>query len=380
MAVTVNQLCKKCNQNYGLKAVAGFNGFNNLVEWVHIMESSNVGAFLRGQELVFTTGVMNNTGRWLLEFVKQLDKASASGLIVNIGPYIPAIDTEVIEYCNERNFPLFTLPWKTRVVDMTRDFCTIISQSINHDTDVSNAFKNLVLNIGNRENQLTSLESSGFNRNGSYYVVCIGSRNSDENLDDKVNVLSEQTAKAISDLYCSFEYNGCIIALLYKYNKLDLEAFCKDLKNLCKSKSIEISIGVSSKIAGMDKKTKGFEYAVSAYNMAVKRDFYCMFYEDMDIYKLFVEVSDKSVLKDYYNEVLGKLEEYDNEHGSNYLEFLKTYLDNNASPQLVSEKEFIHRNTVVNYLKKIDTITSMNLFDLGVKVKCIIAFAIRDFL
>lgn len=380
MAVTVNQLCKKCNQNYGLKAVAGFNGFNNLVEWVHIMESSNVGAFLRGQELVFTTGVMNNTGRWLLEFVKQLDKAGASGLIVNIGPYIPTIDTEVIEYCNERNFPLFTLPWKTRVVDMTRDFCTIISQSINHDTDVSNAFKNLVLNIGNRENQLTSLESGGFNRSGSYYVVCIGSRNSDENLDDKVNVLSEQTAKAISDLYCSFEYNCCIIALLYKYNKLDLEAFCKDLKNLCKSKSIEISIGVSSKIDGMDKKTKGFEYAVSAYNMAVKRDFYCMFYEDMDIYKLFVEVSDKSVLKDYYNEVLGKLEEYDNEHGSNYLEFLKTYLDNNASPQLVSEKEFIHRNTVVNYLKKIDTITSMNLFDLGVKVKCIIAFAIRDFL
>lgn len=380
MAVTVNQLCKKCNQNYGLKAVAGFNGFNNLVEWVHIMESSNVGAFLRGQELVFTTGVMNNTGRWLLEFVKQLDKASASGLIVNIGPYIPTIDTEVIEYCNERNFPLFTLPWKTRVVDMTRDFCTIISQSINHDTDLSNAFKNIVLNNGNRENQLTSLESGGFNRSGSYYVVCIGSRNSDENLDDKVNVLSEQTAKAISDLYCSFEYNCCIIALLYKYNKLDLEAFCKDLKNLCKSKSIEISIGVSSKIDGMDKKTKGFEYAVSAYNMAVKRDFYCMFYEDMDIYKLFVEVSDKSVLKDYYNEVLGKLEEYDNEHGSNYLEFLKTYLDNNASPQLVSEKEFIHRNTVVNYLKKIDTITSMNLFDLGVKVKCIIAFAIRDFL
>lgn len=71
--------------------------------------------------------------------------------------------------------------------------------------------------------------------------------------------------KHISDLYCSFEYNGCIIALLYKYNKLDLEAFCKDLKNLCKSKSIEISIGVSSKIDGMDKKTKGFEYAVSAF-------------------------------------------------------------------------------------------------------------------
>ena len=38
---------QKCNQSYGLKAVAGFDGFNNLVEWVHIMESSNVGAFFK---------------------------------------------------------------------------------------------------------------------------------------------------------------------------------------------------------------------------------------------------------------------------------------------------------------------------------------------
>ncbi len=379
MAVTVNQLCKKCKPSYGLKAVAGFDGFNNLVEWVHIVESGNVGAFLRGQELVFTTGVMNNTGRWLLEFVKQLDKANASGLIVNIGPYIPTIEDNVIKYCNEVGFPLFTLPWKTRVVDMTRDFCTVISQSINHDTDISNSFKNLVLQIGDAETQLMSLEVGGFNRNESAYIVCIGSKNSDDGVDDRVAILSEQIAKSISDFYCSFEYNGCIIALLYRYNKLNVENFCKDLKNLCKSKNIEICIGVSNRINEIGSKSKGFEYAISAYTMAVKRDLYCMYYDDMDIYKLFVEISDKTVLKQYYNEVLGKLEAYDNEHNSNYLEFLKTYLDNNASPQLVSEKEFIHRNTVVNYLKKIDTITSMNMFDLDAKVRCIIAFAIRDF-
>ena len=69
MAVTVNQLCRKCKESYGLKALAGFDGFNNLVEWVHIMETSNVSAFLRGQELVFTTGVMNSTGKWLLDLL-----------------------------------------------------------------------------------------------------------------------------------------------------------------------------------------------------------------------------------------------------------------------------------------------------------------------
>lgn len=60
--------------------------------------------------------------------------------------------------------------------------------------------------------------------------------------------------------------------------------------------------------------------------------------------------------------------------------FLKSYLDNNASPQLVSEKQFIHRNTVVNYLKKIDDITGMNMFELDDKFKCMTAYAISEFL
>ena len=379
MAVTVNQLCRKCKESYGLNALAGFDGFNNLVEWVHIMETSNVSAFLRGQELVFTTGVMNSTGKWLLDFVKQLHKANASALVVNIGPYIPAIDSEVIDYCNEVNFPLFSLPWKTRMVDMTRDFCSIISQSINDDSDASNAFKKLVFHKGDIENQLLNMEVVGFKRNESAYVICIGALDG-QYIDDKVKILSEQTAKKYQELYCSFEYNGCIIALMYKYTKNDVEAFCNSLKSLLREKNIEIAIGISNRVAEIGSIGKSFEYSVAAYNLAIKRKLNYMYYDDMGIFKLFIEVGDRAILKAYYNEVLGKLEAYDKEHNSNYLEFLKTYLDNNASPQLVSEKQFIHRNTVVNYLKKIDDITGMNMFELDDKFKCMTAYAISEFL
>ena len=382
MSVTVNQLLKECKIEYGLRSVAGNQGLNSLVHWVHILEGGNAASFLRGGELVFTTGVMNNTGRWLLDFIKQIYKANASALVVNIGPYIPEIDREVIDYCNEIGFPLFTLPWKTRMVDVTRDFCTIISQSINNETDVSAAFKNLIFHKGDKNSNLMAMESNGYNNESLSCIACIGFKNQGERITEKVKSFAEQAAKSVRDLYCAFEHNQCIIILMYEYTNADLQSFITVFKRLLRGGEAEnrVCIGISEHIFGLDCQTKGLEHAAAAYRMAAKRNAVYMSYDDLDIYKLLIAVSDKSVLRDYYNQVLGRLEDYDREHGSNYMGFLKTYLNNNASPQLVSEKEFIHRNTVVNYLKKIDAITGMNMFDLDTKVRCMIGFAVRDLL
>ena len=58
MAVTVRQLFKNAEQLYRAKLIAGEEGLDNLVEWVHIVEDSEVGLFLHGGELVFTTGII----------------------------------------------------------------------------------------------------------------------------------------------------------------------------------------------------------------------------------------------------------------------------------------------------------------------------------
>lgn len=377
MAVTVGQLIDRCNKTYGIEIIAGANGRKNIVEWVHIMETSNVSSFLRGQEIVFTTGLMNK-GNWLLEFVMQLHKAGASALVINIGPYIPNVDKCVIDYCNRVDFPLFTLPWKTRMVDVTRDFCAVISQNINDDNYTSIAFKNLIFHKGDTPHQILAMEGAGFDMEADGYIICIGKDN--EKMSDREFIVAEQCARIIEDNYCSFEYNGCIIALLYKYSKGSAENLCASIHTKFREREIGVKIGVSNQLKKLDKMCKGFEYAVAAYELAVKKKRSYMFYEDMDIYKIFIELSDKNVLKEYYKSVLGELEKYDEEHGSGYIDFLKTYIENNASPQLVSEKQFIHRNTVVNYLKKIDAITGLNMYELEDKYKCMTALAIKEYL
>ena len=57
MALTLSQLCVNVEKTYQMKLVAGEDGMDNVVRWVHIIEDVEVSHFINGQELVFTTGI-----------------------------------------------------------------------------------------------------------------------------------------------------------------------------------------------------------------------------------------------------------------------------------------------------------------------------------
>ena len=103
-----------------------------------------------------------------------------------------------------------------------------------------------------------------------------------------------------------------------------------------------------------------------------------MYYDKLGVYKLLLSVEDKTVLKDFYKESVGKIEAYDKENQTELMSFLRIYLENNGSPQLVSEKQYVHRNTVANQLKKIAKITGFDPMDLEDRVKLYLGFYIND--
>jgi DNA-binding PucR family transcriptional regulator len=93
-----------------------------------------------------------------------------------------------------------------------------------------------------------------------------------------------------------------------------------------------------------------------------------------------LEVKDKKTLYDFYHDVFGKIEQYDMENNTDLMGFLHSYLENNASPQLVAKQQFIHRNTVNNQIKKIEKITGYSLLNLDEKIRFLIGFVISDIL
>ncbi len=386
MAIMVKKLYKNGTFLYQMKLIAGRNGLSNLVQWVHIIEDDSVSSFLHGRELVFTAGILNHDKDWLLNFAHRLYEAEVSAFVVNIGPYTREIPREVIDYCNEVNLPLFTIPWQTRMVDMTRDFCHRIMNSDHVENSMATTIKNIIFKVGDFNTQVLQMERYGYQRDSHFCFVSIYAQEKDgaatQEYRDAVKIYAEKTARSIQEQFITFSYKDCLILVLAGYTNEEIESFVKDfLKLAAKEKSgCTLHMGISSNQQGIYLQAMNFEKAYAAMEMAIKRKEVCNFYDKMDIHKLLYAINDKSVLRGYYHDTIAKLENYDNKNQTDLMQLLRTYFENNASLQLVSEKLFIHRNTVTNQLKKIEKITGYNPLELEDRVKLYLGFYIKDIL
>lgn len=384
MAITVGKLFGNGAVLYQMKLLAGQKGLNNLVEWVHIIENDEVSQFLHGNEVVLTSGILNNYDEWLLEYAKKLYDAGTSAFIINIGPYTKSVSSDVIKYCNKINMPLYTIPWETRMVDVTRDICYRIMQTEQVELSIAATIKNIIFKIGDLETQILQMERYGYLRDSHFCFIVMSFENEYGKSKDfnmtKIKMYSERIARSIHELYISFSYNECLVLVLVNYGNYDIENFVNTFfrnwnKDLCK-----VNIGVSENKTGIKVQDENFNTAFTAMKMARRQNEKVVFYDKLDIYKLLLNIKDKDILKAYYDEVLGKLEKYDRENNTDLMNFLDVYLKNNGNVQSVAEKQYIHRNTVNNQLKKIEKITSHNPLNLDEKVKLILGFHIRNIL
>ncbi len=98
-----------------------------LVESVSVMEIP-VEDFVRKNELVLTTAIgCGNNPELFLSYVKDVYVSGAAAMAIAIGRHVNFIPQEIIDFCNENNFPLIELPWEIRFSDIIK----IIFEQIN---------------------------------------------------------------------------------------------------------------------------------------------------------------------------------------------------------------------------------------------------------
>ena len=176
MAITLAKLCQKAYENYRMQLIAGKGGLYNVVSWVHIIEDVEVSQFLNGNELVFTTGIGNigKDSEAMISYIAALIESNASALVINIGPYISKVDRKIIEYCDEKNFPLYVCPWETRLVDVTRGLCEKIFNSETNEKSLVSNVKDYIFYPAERKRIQEILERRGLQRDINYCVIFVG--------------------------------------------------------------------------------------------------------------------------------------------------------------------------------------------------------------
>ena len=150
MALTVGNLFKE-SVKYNMKLLAGQAGLCRPVQWIHIIETNEGAQFLHGNEVVITECIAGNDEEKLQRFVGTIYRLHASALIINIGMFIKTVPDSVIAFCEEKQLPLFALPWEVPLVDVTREYCQMIIDNAAQEDTVAAIMKDLIFHVGEKD-------------------------------------------------------------------------------------------------------------------------------------------------------------------------------------------------------------------------------------
>lgn len=385
MAITLDRLCKYAQENYGMTLICGEQNMMNLVSWIHMLEDPQTATFLHGHELIFSTGIGHDNTDWLLDFAKGLVENNASGLVLNIGPYIKSIPSDLIDYCNDIQFPLLKIPWKTRIIDISNDFCRKIIKSEENEVSITSAFRNSIFSPGQSKESKSVLERKEFDLNADFCIVALSIKISDIDklplFDKLIRMHLTKLLYKHSDRFNLFRQDKHLVAVLQGFPERVVENILKQLDVECDygGGSYKIHSGISSSESGIKSLPKSYRRAVSLLRLAERQQKKLLSYRSVGIHQLLIEVGDGKVLTGYYKEALSALENYDETYQTDYLSTLKTYIENNASVQEVAKATYVHRNTINYKLKKIKEILKSDL-DYNDCLQILLAFKIKELL
>lgn len=385
MAITLNRLCENVEKTYGMKLIAGAAGMDNFVRWVHMVEDREVAGFLHGNELIFTTGIAQTGGDWLLEFATNMHRRSAIGLVVNIGPYIRSVPPKVISFCEEQGMPLFTVPWEIHLIDITHDFCRRIVASEEVEINLATAVKNLIFEPHDEKAYKYTLERRSFHTEAVYCVVALQPELDKEILDENemrnLRLQAHRLLNKTGKLFSVFFHERKLIAVLQNFSTQQIEKFIDMLQHNFTEQHARrrMPAGVSPMGAGYGYISGGYHKANAALKVAAAHKKSLMHYDELGIYKLLISVENPQVLQDFFNESLGPLAEFDQSSGTDYLDTLRCYLEHDSSVQEVAAITYVHRNTINYKIKRIREILNCSLGQED-RLKFMLAFFARDLL
>lgn len=111
------------------EVLAGHDGLHRIVHWVHVGEIPEIGQYLKGHELVLSTGVGLSTKADRRQFIDGLIVSEAAGLVVELGQYLAHIPEDMLVRANQAHFPVIVFHHPVRFLDLSREIdAWVISQ------------------------------------------------------------------------------------------------------------------------------------------------------------------------------------------------------------------------------------------------------------
>ncbi|MCI8949917.1 MAG: hypothetical protein HFG49_07715 [Lachnospiraceae bacterium] len=387
MAVRFREIYEKTHELYKLQILAGKNGMNHVVGWVHMLEDETIVSRFSGQELAVTTGIKAVETDWLLHVVMAMKKNDCTGIIINTGMYIHQIPQNVIDWCQQQDFPLLVMPWEITVTRLIQDYCMKIMRRDQKDKEVGILFKNIMKGREITDAVLSQIQPR-FDVQGTFRIFCIRIRYEIEESASFHHALLKlenifglwQNGKKIHIPYLIIEFDDFYALLVNNFPGESAEALVQQILKQFSyfTENKKLSLGIGPEVSGIQGLRTAFRRSRIAAKMAFQTKQKVVDFDEMGFFKILFASEDTAILKSYESQMLGPLKEYDERHHSNYLETLRSYIENDRSLMGVAASTYTHRNTVNYRIQNIKKLLNNDLKTLEDLFPYQVAFYIQD--
>jgi len=357
MAIRFWELYEENKEDFQLEIVAGKEGMDTVVSWVHMVEDETIVSRFNGEEIAITTGMKTKQKEWLFHLVKQMYHQESAGIIVNVGMYVFEIPQEVIAWCEEHRFPVLVMPWDKSITTLTQNFCMRIMDQRQYEKQIGQTLLKAMNGTGNRHEYDRVLRNE-YDIDGTFQTFCIHvKKQKEEELAYAQSMLKLENVfgiwKNTKKLNISYGIQTVEDYFVLVLNNMK-EDLIKEIRVFIRQsfgvfdQTKRLFLGVGPKVDSIDNLQFSYNRARIAMKMAIGSDQRYVDFDSMGVYKILYSVDDVQLLKSYAFQLLGPLITYDEEHHADYLNTLRSYIKNDRSLLGVAEDTYTHRNTV-NY-------------------------------
>ncbi len=383
MSLQIQKIYQDTAKTYQIHKLTGASGLTRECSWVQLCEDIDTVKFLRGGELVITTGLMSERKEgWLHDFIEQLVRYRASGLILNVGKYLSEQDISeaVLTYCTAQDFALFTIPWHIRFADIVQDYGKRLLLAQQNQLNFETLVRGVISSSCQKDDYLQAL-SGGMYPHTAFRLRLYEIRRESIHENEKQAIVAnwKRVLNHLRRPYLLFfQQNYLLLILFHKDPEEKISLSGKMMQSLPKEALPQFcgESQVHMEYAGL---TEAYQQAEAALEVARLTEKLVMQFDDIGVYSVFFALKDTRILRKLYESMLVPLLRYDEQHNAQLAPTLRYYLFHMNSLQETARAMYAHRNTVSYRINKIKEITGADFDDAVVCFDYMLAYYVGDY-
>ncbi len=191
--------------------------------------------------------------------------------------------------------------------------------------------------------------------------------------DDRLAIhkrISTQVRRRIQDTFPGsllYEHENlltCIIHLSKDPAGARLKNWLRDLARQLRSENnVCLAIGIGNPCTSISDYRRGFGEASEAQQMGqhLSREGGVTHFNDLGVYRYLYKIARMDDLRDMYQDQVGRIATYDHRKGTDLLDTLETYLECAGNLTRTSNRLFVHRNTLIQRLERLQSLCEIDL-------------------